>query len=149
MTTEAATVPLETFRRQVHCNCIICSPDNERGLKVHFEPAEEGSVEATFDCDRIFEGYPHTLHGGVISSLMDGAMVHALFARGIAAVTAEMTVRFRHPVATGNRATVRARVARLKPPLYLVDANLVQDRTVKVSAHGKFFGRTDGAYVPV
>jgi acyl-coenzyme A thioesterase PaaI-like protein len=36
----------------------------------------DGGVEAHFDCSRIFEGYSHRIHGGVIAALLDGAMTN-------------------------------------------------------------------------
>jgi acyl-CoA thioesterase FadM len=53
-------------------------------------------------------------------------------------VTAELTVRFRHPVATERSATVRARLERDRAPLYLLQAELVQDGVVKAAATAKF-----------
>lgn len=149
VTTESPSASLQEFRQREHCNCVVCSPDNERGLKVRFEFVANGSVEAAFDCDGMLEGYPHKLHGGVICSLMDGAMAHAMFARSIAAVTAEMTVRFRHPVATDTPAVVRAHVERSRPPLHYVEAELVQDGLSKVIARGKFVGERAGRYEPM
>ena len=149
VTTESPTAALQAFRQREHCNCIVCSPDNNRGLKVRFEFVGDGSVEATFGCDGIFEGYPRKLHGGVISSLMDGAMAHAMFAREIPAVTAEMTVRFRHPVATDTPAVIRARVGKSRPPLHFVEAELVQGGVIKVTARGKFVGDSNGRYEPM
>jgi acyl-coenzyme A thioesterase PaaI-like protein len=149
VTTESPTATLQAFRQREHCNCVVCSPDHDRGMKVHFEFVAEGSVEAAFDCDSMFEGYPRKLHGGVISSLMDGAMAHAMFAKGIAAVTAEMTVRFRHPVATNTPAIVQARVERSRPPLFYVAAELIQEGHVKVTAKGKFVGEPEGQYEPM
>lgn len=149
VTTESPTAALQAFRRRAHGNCIVCGPDNDRGLKVRFVFVGDGSVEASFDCDGIFEGYPRKLHGGVISSLMDGAMVHAMFAREIPAITAEMTVRFRHPVATDTPAIIRARVGKSRPPLHFVEAELIQDGVTKVTARGKFVHETRGRYEPM
>ena len=149
VTTRSSSAALQAFRQREHCNCIVCSPDNDRGMKVRFEFVGDGAVEATFDCDGIFEGYPQKLHGGVISSLMDGAMAHAMFAKEIAAVTAEMTIRFSHPVATDTPATIRAHVQRSRPPLHFVEAELVQSGVTKVIAQGKFVGEVAGRYEPM
>jgi acyl-coenzyme A thioesterase PaaI-like protein len=65
-------------------------------------------------------------------------MTHCLFGLGRTAVTAELTVRFKLPVATGRTATVRARLERDLGPLYLLEAELVQDGVVKVVASAKF-----------
>jgi hypothetical protein len=49
-----------------------------------------------------------------------------------------MTVKIKHPVATGRPATVRARLERDLSPVYLVQAELVQDGLVKAAASAKF-----------
>ena len=79
------------------------------------------------------------MHGGVMSSILDGAMGNCMFARGQAAVTAGMTTRFRHPVVTGREATVSARITRVSHPLYLLEAKIIQDGKVKATANGKYY----------
>ena len=123
---------------RAHANCVVCGPTNPRGLGLDFDISTDGGVEAHFDCDRSFEGYDNVLHGGVVASLLDGAMTHCLFARGRPAMTAELTVRFRHPVAIGRSATVRAWITRDDPPLYVLKARVTQDGEVKATATGKF-----------
>jgi uncharacterized protein (TIGR00369 family) len=126
-----------------HPGCVVCSGSNARGLRLRYARAEGDGVEAEMDCDRSLEGYGGRLHGGVIAAALDGAMTHCLFALGRTAVTAELNVRFRHPVATGRPATVRARLVRDLGPLYLLEAELVQDGIVKAAASAKFL--EDGA----
>ena len=96
-----------------------------------------------YDCDRAFEGYAGMLHGGVIASLLDGAMTNCMFANGIPAITAELTIRFRHPVVIGRTATVRAWIERSSPPLHRLRAEVVQDEQRKATAFGKFMERAD------
>ena len=62
------------IRNRVHPNCVVCSLDNAKGLHLDFVSGCDGSISATFSCDEAFEGYPGFLHGGVISSILDGAM---------------------------------------------------------------------------
>ena len=123
---------------QMHTNCVVCGPANKRGLGLEFSLSQDGAVEAVFDCDEVFQGYEHVLHGGVVSSLLDGAMTNCLFAQGCCAVTAELNVRFRHPVVTGRDATVRAWVERSTAPLHILKAEVVQEGQVKATASGKF-----------
>lgn len=52
-------------------------------------------------------------------------------------MTAELTVRFKHPVATGRPATVRARLQPDRAPFYRLRAELVQDGVVKAAASAK------------
>jgi len=136
--TESVDVELDEIRSQAHSNCVICSPSNSRGLSLDFTVSQDGSVKARFDCDIAFEGYAGFLHGGVIASLLDGAMTNCMFAHGCPVVTAELNVRFRHPVITGRAATVRAWIDESSPPLYRLKAEVVQAEQVKATACGTF-----------
>jgi len=107
------------IRNWIHPNCVVCSLDNAMGLHLEFVSGYDGSISATFSCDEAFEGYPGFLHGGVISSILDGAMGHCIFARGQAAVTVEMATRFRHPVVIHQEASVSARIERSSHPLII------------------------------
>jgi len=143
--------PLEQMRRlhaAIHPHCVVCGADNPRGLRVDFRPTADGGVEAHFDCPRIFEGYSHRIHGGVIAALLDGAMTNCLFAHGHVAVTAELNVRYRHPVMTDRRATVRARIRESSHGLHRVSAELLQDDRILVMATAKFLESADNAPEP-
>jgi len=129
---------LRETQSQTHPNCVVCAPSNLAGLGLVFRVLEDGSVEATFDCSRQFEGYANVLHGGVIASALDGAMTNCLFARGVMAVTADLRVRFRHPVAASVPATVRAWIVEFSGPLHVMKARLIQNGQVKATASGKF-----------
>ena len=139
MTIEAAHKTVADIRNLVHPKCVVCSFGNENGLHLEFDVADDRSVTATFQCDETFEGYPGILHGGVISSILDGAMGNCMFARGLATVTVEMTTRFRHPVVIGQEATVSARITRYSHPLYLLEAEITQNDKVKATSEGKYY----------
>jgi len=143
--------PLEQIRRlhtTAHPHCVVCGADNPRGLQVDFRPTADGGVEAHFDCVNVFEGYSRRIHGGVIAALLDGAMTNCLFAHGRVAVTAELTVRYRHPVMTDRRATVRARIRESSHGLHRVSAELLQDDRILVMATAKFLESADNAPEP-
>lgn len=101
----------------------------------------DGAVEASFEPADVFQGYADMLHGGVMSSLLDGAMTNCLFARGLEAVTAELTVRFRHPARIARPMAVRAWVERSQGPLHVLRAEASQDGQVRAQAVGKFMER--------
>jgi uncharacterized protein (TIGR00369 family) len=121
----------------------VCSPANTRGLQLEFIPGADGGITAMFTCDKALEGYPGVVHGGIVSSILDGAMGHCMFLRGQAAVTVEMTTRFRHPVVVGKEATVSARIQQAAHPLYLLEAQIVQTGQVKATAQGKFYDQPE------
>ena len=144
-TTEPSTALLEATRQHEHARCLVCGRPQSDGLGLHFRVVEDGAVEARFDCHPYYEGYNGMLHGGVISALADGAMANCLFAHGIAAVTAELTVRFRHPIVLGKPVVVRARIVEAAGPLYRLEARLLQDGELKVRAKGTFYKRPQDA----
>lgn len=127
------------LRSNCHPGCVVCCPSNGHGFGLEFHVAHDGAVEASFACDSVFQGYPATLHGGVICALLDGAMTNCLFAHGYASMTVELSVQFRHPVATDNPAIVRAWITSETRPIYELAAELIQDELVKATAKAKFF----------
>lgn len=142
--TEQQRSAYRQIRSDSHPGCVVCCDSNGQGLGLEFEIAQDGAVEATFACDRVFQGYPNVLHGGVISMLLDGAMTNCLFAHRIVAVTADLAVRFRHPVATATQVLVRAKIQSSERPLYELTAELIQNNQVKATAKGKFLDKSFG-----
>ncbi|MFB3893267.1 MAG: PaaI family thioesterase [Phycisphaerae bacterium] len=138
MTTESRQALLADTREAMHRECVVCGRSCAPGLGLDFVAQADGSVCAQFACPSGYEGYQGVLHGGVISSLLDGAMTNCLFAHGIAALTGELVVRFRHPVATGTPISVFGRIVRSTPPLHVMEAHVVQDGVIMAVAKGKF-----------
>ena len=129
---------LRHARDRVHPHCVVCNPANPAGLGTEFTLQPDGSVTAEFLGGAVFEGYPGLLHGGVTAALLDGAMTNCLFAHGIEALTAELTVRYRHPVDVRGSIAVRARLTESRGDLHLLRAELRQEGQVKATALGKF-----------
>jgi len=84
-------------------DCFVCGEHNENGLKAKFFVRDDGAVISEIVADARFQGYKDILHGGIISSMLDEVMIKAVLAKGIFAVTAEMTVKFKRPVLTGQK----------------------------------------------
>jgi acyl-coenzyme A thioesterase PaaI-like protein len=130
--------PQAALQRCSHPGCYVCGSANGHGLGLEFCRNEQGGVEAVFACQTVFEGYPDMLHGGIICTLLDGAMTNCLFAHGVTAVTAELKVRFRHPVVTRRPARVRAWITGTLRPLHELAAELVQNEQIMATAKAKF-----------
>ena len=131
--------------KSVHPNCIVCSLNNTKGLQLEFEIADDKTVKASFECDKTYEGYSGILHGGIISSILDGAMGNCLFARGQTAVTVEMNTKFKLPVQINKQATVTAWIEKICHPLYFLHAEIIQDGQTKAVAKAKFFDKPEMA----
>jgi acyl-coenzyme A thioesterase PaaI-like protein len=105
----AATEPtLRALCAREHAACFACRPVAQGGLGLRFNVQADGSVAANWICPPGGESYRGIVHGGLLATALDSGMVHALFAYGIVARTAELKVRYRHPAAVGAILTIRA-----------------------------------------
>jgi acyl-coenzyme A thioesterase PaaI-like protein len=129
---------LEITKRQAHPGCISCRPEDTRGLALEFSVRTDRGVEAEFPCSQFYQGYPGFLHGGITSLLLDSAMTNCLFAHNITAVTARLIIRFILPVSIDQPAVSRAWIRECEPPLYVLEAELVQGDRILVRASAKF-----------
>jgi acyl-coenzyme A thioesterase PaaI-like protein len=65
-------------------------------------------------------------------------MTNCLFRHGHAAVTVELNVRFRNPVAIGRSVVVKARIESALPPIYVLAGEIRQDGELMATATGRF-----------
>ncbi len=91
--------------------CFVCGEKNPSGLHLLFS-LNEGKVLTEFIPQKIHQGYKDIVHGGIISTVLDEAMVKAALMQGMPAVTAEITVRFRNPLMAGEKAIVEAEITK-------------------------------------
>ena len=133
-----------SLRARLHPHCVVCSAHNPCGLCLRFVAGADDTVVADFELDRAVEGYVGWPHGGITSAVLDGAMTNWLFAHGLTAVTAELNVRFRHPVVLEEPARVTARLKSALDPLYVLEARIIQNGQLKVRATGRFMHKEYG-----
>ena len=134
---------MAAIKHRLHGGCVACGDNNPAGLRLKFEAQPDGSVKAAAFCARELTGYDGLLHGGVTALMLDSAMTNCLFAAGITALTAEMTVKYKATVSIGRAVTLTAKIEKDQDPLFLVGAQLLQDGLLKASAQAKFL-RTVG-----
>ena len=122
--------------------CFVCGVDNREGLRIRFEYPEPGRCRAVVVPERRFQGWMDILHGGIVSTLLDEAFAHAYGGRNRdtaeAAVTAEMTVRFKKPVKIGIPAILEGRVIGAAGRVIECESTLSDEAgTVLAAATGK------------
>jgi uncharacterized protein (TIGR00369 family) len=137
---DAISESFRALRNQSHPACFVCAGSQPAGLHLFFLPRDDGSVAAEFACNEEYEGYPGVIHGGIVTSLLDGAMTNCLFMHGQVAVTARLNVRFRHPVLTGTVAVVRSWIADTSRAFFQMQAELLQA--------GRRVATADGVFMP-
>jgi len=83
-------------------HCFGCGPANPQGLHLVFasdlSDAEHPTVSAHVQLDRMHEGPPGYVHGGIIATLLDEAMSKLNRPLDVLAVTRHMEVDYLHPV---------------------------------------------------
>ncbi|HJX62612.1 MAG TPA: PaaI family thioesterase [Polyangia bacterium] len=132
---------LDAMKIVEHSRCLLCGKDNPIGFKLDFRVVRPGMVLATFPCSRVFQSYPETLHGGVISALFDAAMTNCLFSLGEVAVTAELVVHYLRPTRVDQQAEVVAELRKSSWPMYQMTAELRQAGITLARAEAKFVNR--------
>jgi acyl-coenzyme A thioesterase PaaI-like protein len=104
-------------------HCFGCGDRNPIGLHLQFSRDEQG-VSASFIPQPAHQGFEETVHGGIISTVLDEAMAWAIAAAGIWAMTGEMRIRFRRPLRVGETSVVTARVTGQRGPAVMAAAEL-------------------------
>lgn len=118
--------------------CFVCGKQNPTGLGLSFLSVGD-KVVAEFTLQKNFQGYKDIIHGGIVAAILDEAMIKALLTKDIEAMTAELTVRFKAPLMTGEKVSVEAGVLKVKKNLVETsaiirkpDSSVVAEGTAKL-----------------
>ena len=120
-------------------NCFACGPSNPIGMRLHIELGE-GTARAAWIAGADFVGWSDKLHGGIIATLLDEVMAWAPSSYDSWAVTAEMSIRYRSPVAPGEELVTESRVVERRRRIYRV-------RGVVRGADGRVVAEGSGRYL--
>ena len=142
MPPEEAEVPsdvrLQALCAREHQACFACRPVGQGGLGLVFTVQADGAVVADWAPPPGVESFAGIVHGGLLATALDSAMVHCLFARDIVARTGELNVRYRRSVRSGAPVLVTARLRESFAPLHYLEAEIRQDGSVCAQARAKF-----------
>lgn len=118
--------------------CFVCGKDNPCGLRLAFTN-KNGKVISEFTPSEIHQGYKDITHGGIISTVLDEAMIYAAVEDGIFPITAEIRVRFKKPLMTGDTVIIEAEVVKSNSRLIATHAKLTRkkDGCLIAEAYGK------------
>ncbi len=88
--------------------CFVCGRDNPRGLKIKvtYFP-EELAAETELALPREYQGWAEVIHGGILSTLLDEMMAHAVWHFAGPGLTLSLEVRFHAPLKPDERINVR------------------------------------------
>jgi acyl-coenzyme A thioesterase PaaI-like protein len=122
--------------------CFACGPDNAAGLRMTFAYGD-GTAKCTVIPRRDFAGWSDIMHGGIVVTLLDEAMAHAVLGAGVRAVTARIEVRFRKAVPTELPLVAEGIVRGRRGRVLEVDGTLAgEDGTLFAESHARFVAET-------
>ncbi len=121
--------------------CFVCGIKNPAGLQLNFS-LRDNRVFAEFTLPKIRQGYKDIVHGGIITTILDEAMMKAALAKGIHAITAELTVRFKNPLRVMEKALVEAEITKTRGKLIEAAASIIgPDSKAIANGNGKLLIR--------
>lgn len=127
-------------------SCFVCGESNVSGLRLRFE-TDGRIIRARFVPRPEHVGFRHTVHGGLIATLLDEIMVWACaVSTRRFAFCAELNVRFQKPLRPGEETIATAEMsANRRDKIFEATAELRNAAgTVFASASGKYLPIKDG-----
>ena len=136
---------LEDLRRVHHSKCFACASDV---FRLEFTVIPDGGLEAIRAFGDGCCSYDGLVHGGLLSLCIDEAMTCNLMAHGVVGVTGRLNLRYLHPVRPDVPTVIRTRLCSANPPLFEMEASILQHEAVLVRANAKFMSRSGGERRP-
>jgi acyl-coenzyme A thioesterase PaaI-like protein len=122
-------------------NCLVCGRNNPHGLKLFLHVDEEtGHVRCDYIPRPEHVGFEGVIHGGMLATVFDEAMVWAATWRGRRfCLCGELTVRFRQTVHVGQSLIAVAQVDYSRPTLIETTAKMLDSaNSLIATAYGKY-----------
>jgi acyl-coenzyme A thioesterase PaaI-like protein len=118
--------------------CFVCGRDNPRGLriKVKYFP-DEMAAETRLALPREYQGWADVIHGGILSTLLDEMMAHAVWRFAGPGVTLSMEVHFRHPLKPDEAIRVRGVLAPGNSSRRMASAEITREGDNRMIASAK------------
>ena len=121
-----------------HSTCFACGTENDFGLHLQFKDDTNG-CSCDVSIPPHFQSYEGVVHGGIVATVLDAAMVHSLRGKSNdAPVTCRLEVRYLCAVPPGENITVRACRKGKRGRIMLADAELLSSGVCFARARGAF-----------
>jgi acyl-coenzyme A thioesterase PaaI-like protein len=126
-------------------NCFACGQDHPKGLRLRFTGPEQDRIRSEFQISTDHTGLGDVVHGGVVATVFDEAMVWTLYRwRYQPHVTATMTHRFRGTILADTPLVAEAWITADRGRRRKVEA------TITAAADpSRVLANASGLYVPV
>jgi len=127
------------LKRIYHSRCLFGKESSSLpDIEMLFD--DQGALHGRFTAGHRHQGYEGCVHGGVITAIIDASMAQCLMGHGVVGYTADISVKYRHPVTIKNSAEFITRIVGINIGiLYTLDCKVVQGTALAVEATGRFF----------
>ncbi len=123
--------------------CFVCGKKNPGGLQASFTIDRENlSIKGEFTPGEIHQGFAGIVHGGIIATLLDEAMVKLAFEAGIYAVTAWMEIKYISPLYVGEKLHIEAQLTK-------THKRLLEGEAEAKTSEGRLIARAKGKLLKV
>ena len=106
---------LKVTKKQHNSNdCIVCGMHNHASLKASIYEVEGDMVVGLITGEECHQSYPHRMHGGIITALLDEIIGRAIniVEPDTFGVTGSLEIKFKKPVPLGKQIKVVGKVTR-------------------------------------
>jgi len=118
--------------------CFVCGKDNPKGLQitVTYLP-KEAAAETVLALPREYQGWADVIHGGILATLLDEMMAHAVWHFAGPGLTISMETRFHHPLRPEETIRVRGVLTALNGSRRTAEGEIVRLADGRKIASGK------------
>jgi acyl-coenzyme A thioesterase PaaI-like protein len=128
LATERKSMPQSTaiFKQPNSHHCFVCGIKNPYGLNLQFYDDGKGEVTSTYTVSERYQGYPGTVHGGIVASMLDEVVGRTLMIGDPDhfGVSAKLTVRYRKPIPLNTPLQLVGRIIRRRGRSVVAKAEL-------------------------
>lgn len=118
--------------------CFVCGQKNPQGLKIKVKYLpEELAAETELALAREYQGWADVIHGGILATLLDEMMAHAVWHFAGPGVTISMETRFHHPLKPDEPIRVKGVLTTLNGSRRTAEAEITRTADGKRIASGK------------
>jgi acyl-coenzyme A thioesterase PaaI-like protein len=121
--------------------CFACGARNPIGIRMQVQYREDSlAAESLLALPREFQGWQEVIHGGILATLLDEIMMHAVWHFAGAGVTLGMEVQFRQPLAPEEEVLVRGRLTETRGRRLKAQGEIIRqaDNRVIANSLGRF-----------
>jgi acyl-coenzyme A thioesterase PaaI-like protein len=107
--------------------CFVCGKDNPKGFKIAVRYMEaEMAAETELSLPKEFQGWADVIHGGILATLLDELMAHAVWHFAGPGLTLSLEVRFHQPLKPGEAIKVRGVLHTLNGSRRLAEGEIIR-----------------------